>query len=133
MLTKLMRSLGARLVPTITRLPQTRVPTISAPIVMPPTRADHPKLVHADRAGRPSHAVDAATAATMFVRWAADHELTREWTVDEIWYLASEDFAPAHDLALPPRRVFLGALQRRPGVSVVPSRILDRIACSLAS
>ena len=105
MLTKLMRSLGARLVPTITRLPQTRVPTISAPVVVPPTKADHPKLVHADRTGMPSHSVDAVTSATMFVRWAVDHELTREWTVDEVWFLAAEDFAPAHDLALPPRRV----------------------------
>jgi hypothetical protein len=33
--------------------------------------------------------------------------------------LAAEDFAPANDLTLPRRSVFLGALQRQPDVRVV--------------
>jgi len=32
--------------------------------------------------------------------------------------LAAEDFAPANDLTLPRRRVFLGTLQRHPDVWV---------------
>lgn len=70
---------------------------------------------------RPS--ASAADLAEAFVLWANEHAIsTREWTVDDIWFLAQEDFAPAHDLILPPRRTFLGALQRRTGVSVVYDR-----------
>jgi hypothetical protein len=55
--------------------------------------------------------------------WLVRHRLAdREWPVDAIWFLASEDFAPASDLKLPPRRVFLGALQRQPGISVAYDR-----------
>jgi hypothetical protein len=46
----------------------------------------------------------------------------RDWPVDALWFLASEDFAPALGLRLAPRRVFLGALQRQPGVAVANDR-----------
>ncbi len=51
---------------------------------------------------------------------------TREWTVDEVWWLACEDFGPAHDLILPTRRAFLGALQRVAGVAVTYDRRIGR-------
>ena len=107
----------ARALPTI----QSAAPTISDEL---PTTADavqssnsdvivhHPALL----------AIAATSAATSFVRWAADQGLVREWTVDDVWFLASEDFAPAHGLALPPRRVFLGALQKVSGVAVAYDR-----------
>ena len=60
-----------------------------------------------------------AEAANAFVRWAVVNDLDQsEWTVDDLWFLASEDFAPACDLELPSRRVFLGALQKIDGVIV---------------
>ena len=46
----------------------------------------------------------------------------REWPVDAVWFLAADDFAPAQGIRLPPRRVFLGALQRLPGVTVAYDR-----------
>ena len=134
MLKKLLQSIAARPTPTISQLPPRVVPTIPPTMRMVPTITDQPVrskrrlptiAVHAgiDTSCR---RLDADAAAAMFVRWAADHGLAREWTVDEIWFLAAEDFAPAHDLALPPRRVFLGALQRRPGVKVVYDRRVRR-------
>ncbi len=55
--------------------------------------------------------------------WLTEHALCdREWPVDDLYWLASEDFAPALDLTLPPRRVFLGALQARCGVTVTYDR-----------
>ena len=77
--------------------------------------------------GGPTVKVDGPTAALQFVRWAAEHGCTREWKVDEIWFIASEDFAPANNIQLPPRRVFLGALKRMPGVTCTPNRrVYDR-------
>ena len=76
----------------------------------------------AEPIGHPAIAVDGPTAAATFVRWAAEHGFAREWKVDEVWYIASEDFVPAHDLILPPRRVFLGALKKTPGVTCTPNR-----------
>jgi hypothetical protein len=71
--------------------------------------------------------VDGPTAASTFVRWAAEHGLAREWKVDDLWHLASEDFAPAHDITLPARRVFLGALKKTPGITCAPNRrVYDR-------
>jgi hypothetical protein len=61
-------------------------------------------------------------AAAVFVRWTGVHGLGREWKVDDLWHLASEDFAPALNMVLPPRRVFLGALKRTPGVICTPNR-----------
>jgi hypothetical protein len=72
--------------------------------------------------GKPHIRLNGGSAASAFVNWAVRHGLAREWRVDEIWYLASEDFAPAHDLILPPQRVFLGALKRQPGVIVTRDR-----------
>lgn len=40
----------------------------------------------------------------------------RTWTVDDVWFLASEDFGPAFDVAMPPRQLFLTALGRLSGV-----------------
>lgn len=121
-------------------------PTIVAPKASPPTSADHrlgrssppPTIslsaierfnlscneaaVRAEPIGKASLAIDAAAAAAAFLRWARNNDLCREWPVDAIWFLASEDFAPAAGLALPPRRVFLGALQRQNGVTVVYDR-----------
>lgn len=61
----------------------------------------------------------AMAVAAGFLTWLREHGLSRrEWTVDDVWYLAEEDFAPALGFALPPRRVFLGALQKCVGVAV---------------
>lgn len=66
--------------------------------------------------------IEPQDAAMRFLRWTAEHGLAREWTVDAIWFLAERDFAPVHGYILPARRVFLGALQRQPGVSVTYDR-----------
>ena len=58
-------------------------------------------------------------AAVGFLDWMRRHEQKdRAWTVDEVWYLASEDFAVAAGIVLPPRNRFLGALQKQAGVKV---------------
>jgi hypothetical protein len=72
--------------------------------------------------GNPKITVDGPTAARAFVRWAGEHDLAREWKIDDLWYIASEDFTPAHDMVLPPRRVFLSALKKTPGVICTPNR-----------
>ena len=62
-----------------------------------------------------------------FLEWLREHDLCREWTVDDVWYLATDDFAEALDVGLPPRRVFLGELQKRAGVEVTyDRRVRDR-------
>ena len=68
--------------------------------------------------GTPSQSVDATMAAIAFMHWTQIHGLCRKWSADDIWFLASEDFAPANDIILPPRPDFLGALRRHPGVTV---------------
>jgi hypothetical protein len=111
--------------PTICRKPVVTTssrPTIASrkPDALGPT-ADH-QLVLAE----PVTPIAAGRAALLFVRWAGEHGLaTREWAVDEVWFLASEDFAPAHGYRLPPRRVFLGALQKIAGDSVTYDRRVD--------
>ena len=71
--------------------------------------------------------VDGPTAAAAFVCWAAEHGIADEWKVDDVWYITSEDFAPANNIQLPPRRVFLGALKKTPGVICTPNRrVYDR-------
>lgn len=77
----------------------------------------------------PNSAAASSGRAADFLDWLVEHGLSRrEWTVDEIWFLANEDFAPALGFALPPRRVFLGALQRCAGVVVqYDKRIYDRL------
>lgn len=139
MLTMLLRAIAARFTPIIARVGHMMAPTISAEAPLLPTIADHLQSrqrsqlsqfvqnrvasgIKAEPISTSSKAIDAATAAISFVRWVADHHLAYEWKVDDVWYLASEDFAPAHKLALPPRRVFLGALKRVPGVRVVYDR-----------
>jgi hypothetical protein len=139
MLKMLLRSLVGRFMPIITSVVDIRAPTISGDARVLPTVADHRHWVPCDQLGRSVHdraatmirveptgtssnAIDAPTAAISFVRWAADHHLACELKVDDLWYLASQDFAPAHELALPPRRVFLGALKCLPGVKVVHDR-----------
>ena len=76
----------------------------------------------------PTITVDGPTAAIAFVlRWVAEHDLVREWQVDDLWHIASEDFALAHGLILPPRRVFLSALKKTPGVICTSNRrVYDR-------
>ena len=77
--------------------------------------------------GEPTITVDGPTAAIAFVHWVAEHNLAGEWKVDEVVYIASEDFAPANGIRLPPRRVFLGALKKTPGVISTPNRrVYDR-------
>ena len=61
-------------------------------------------------------------AAARFVGWVDENGLAGEWKVSEVWRLASEDFAPANNMVLPPQRVFLGALKRTPGVICTPNR-----------
>jgi hypothetical protein len=56
--------------------------------------------------------------ARQFLRWHAEHGLPDKLTVDDVFWYASEDFALALGFALPPRRVFLGALQKQQGVTV---------------
>jgi hypothetical protein len=71
------------------------------------------------------HGQDLAMPASA---WLREHGLSRrEWTVDEIWFLVEEDFAPALDFEVPKRRVFLGALQKLAGVQVqYDRRLYDR-------
>jgi len=57
-----------------------------------------------------------------FIRWLRYHDLIRDWTVDDIWYLAVEDFAIACEVALPPRRVFLGELKKHADVIACPNK-----------
>jgi len=81
----------------------------------------------AEPIGRPTIRASGPLAAAVFVRWTGVHGLAREWKVDELWHLASEDFAPALNMVLPPRRVFLGALKKTPGVTCTPNRrVYDR-------
>lgn len=150
MLKSLLRSIVGRFSPTITMVPGTAAPTMPG---CAPTIADHLQRrqrgqldrsvndriaierfnawharagtgIKAEPFGTTSHTIDAPTAAASFVRWAAERQLACELKVDDLWILASEVFAPAHKWVLPPRRVFLGALQRRPGVGVVYDRRL---------
>ena len=65
---------------------------------------------------------EAQQVAIHFLHWVAEHKLSKEWQVDEIWFLATEDFAVAMGVTLPPRRTFLGALHRVPGVRVTYDR-----------
>lgn len=54
--------------------------------------------------------MEADRRASRFASWMIEHGLSaREWAVDDVWWLAEEDFSPTHGLALPPRRVFLGS------------------------
>ena len=137
--------------PTITTVVGTTAPNVSVAAPVQPTNADHlqwrrlSKLdqcvndriaierfnawharagtgIRAEPVGKSLHTIDAPTAAMTFVRWAAERHHASELKVDDLWVLASEVFAPAHYLTLPPRRVFLGALQRVPGVMVVYDR-----------
>jgi len=68
------------------------------------------------------HPIAAPEAASAFLAWLREHGLAREWAVDDLWFFAEADFAEAADLTLPPRRVFLGALQKLDGVAVVYDR-----------
>jgi hypothetical protein len=70
----------------------------------------------------------ACALAAGFLAWLREHGLSRrEWTVDDLWFLVEEDFAVALGFALPPRRVFLGALQKLAGVQVqYDRRVYDR-------
>ncbi|MBL8565888.1 MAG: hypothetical protein JNM89_09240 [Hyphomicrobiaceae bacterium] len=75
----------------------------------------------------PAPETPAQRAARGFLAWLREHDLCREWTVDDVWYLAEADFAEALGLELPPRRVFLGELQKLDGVRVTyDRRIYDR-------
>jgi hypothetical protein len=61
----------------------------------------------------------APKAAAEFRNWLANHGLDdRMWTIDDIWFLATEDFAVAQSITLPSRNTFLGALQKTMGVRV---------------
>ena len=81
-----------------------------------------PAPASADHLGTPLD-TSLADLVAAFVRWVAEHGLAgRTWTVDDVWFLAAEDFGPATGFDLPPRRVFLGALQRVPGVAVAYDR-----------
>jgi hypothetical protein len=89
-----------------------------APTTLPtklPTRkpvADH--LVPPTR-----RLIAAPKAAAAFRDWLAVHGLDdRIRAVDDVWFLASEDFAVAQGITLPPRNTFLGALQKISGVHV---------------
>ena len=71
--------------------------------------------------------ISPGTFVGQFLRWAQDNELLGPWTSADVWFLASEDFGPAHDLRPPPQRVFLGGLKRAQGVKVEKDkRLRDR-------
>jgi hypothetical protein len=66
--------------------------------------------------------------AARFVAWVAEHGLSScERTVDDVWWLATADFAPALDVTLPRRRIFLGALQDQSGVTVTYDRRVGQL------
>jgi hypothetical protein len=61
----------------------------------------------------------APKAASAFRVWLTAHDLDdRAWTVDDLWYLASTDFAVAHGVGMPPRNTFLCALKKVGGVGI---------------
>jgi len=70
----------------------------------------------------PARPKSAMQAAQCFLAWLYEHDLCREWAVDDVWYLAESDFAEGLDVDLPPRRVFLGALKKLEGVQVTQDR-----------
>lgn len=98
----------------VERVDRVAAPTSADPI---PTRiSTEGPHTNSLSGGRRPHA-DTAQAAADFLTWIFANGLdNRIWTVDEIWYLAAQDFAMANDIALPPRNLFLAALKRRQGV-----------------
>jgi hypothetical protein len=64
--------------------------------------------------------------AAAFLAWAREHRTPgangQEIAVDDLYWIASTDFAPANDIAMPPRRVFLGQLKRLQGVKCTRDR-----------
>lgn len=64
----------------------------------------------------PSIPVTAEVAALSFACWAAVHHISKPLPVEQLWHLASQEFALVYSLILPPRRVFLGALKKVQGV-----------------
>ena len=51
-------------------------------------------------------------AAEGFVAWLEKHDLAGQaWTVDEVWFLAANDYSPAAGIVLPKRNTFLRALK----------------------
>lgn len=69
---------------------------------------------------------DPDDAAARFLVWLhAENLASFGWPVDDLWYLASTDFAPAAALNLPPRNKFLAALKQQPGVEVVHDRRVE--------
>lgn len=148
MLKALLKSIVGRLSPTFSPVPDKMASSAS---VHTPTIADHlqrqrrPRIdqsardrmaiegfnawharagtgIVAEPIGASPNPIDAATAAASFVLWVAEHQLASEMKVDDLWALAAEDWGPACNWILPPRRVFLGALQRVPGVKVAYDR-----------
>lgn len=95
--------------------------TASAMMARPRRKAGGPKE------NIPIRTMAATDAARSFLAWLREHELCRAWTVDDVWYLAEADFAEALGIPLPPRRVFLGELQKLAGVCTsYDRRLYDR-------
>jgi hypothetical protein len=85
------------------------VPT-TLPTIFPPGKPAADLLEDLPTGGR---AMAAPKAAAAFRSWLADHGLdVRSWSVDDLWYLASQDFAPAQSVTLPARNTFLSAVQK---------------------
>lgn len=85
----------------------------SVGIGLAPSTADYRRLPFGRRSLKPEH------AATAFLDWLRTQgQVGRPWPVRDVWMLASLKFAVASNIAMPPRKPFLGALQRLDGVSV---------------
>jgi hypothetical protein len=78
-----------------------------------PSSADYRRQPHARRSLTPER------AASAFLGWLRTLGLDdRAWAVDDVWRLASVDFALTIGVTLPPRNRFLGTLQKLDGVRV---------------
>jgi hypothetical protein len=75
---------------------------------------------------RPLRRVKPQDAAAAFLAWSRQHQTPgangQEVAVDDLLWIATNDFAPANGVAMPPSRVFLGALKKIEGVVCTQDR-----------
>jgi hypothetical protein len=75
---------------------------------------------------RPIRRVKPHDVAAAFLAWSRQHQTPgangQEVAVDDLLWIATNDFAPANGVAVPPSRVFLGALKKFEGVVCTQDR-----------
>lgn len=113
------------------QLNQTLPGAMSKPTFTAATKTLPQRIASNLEKGAAGRALLASEIATAFLHWAVAHRVPgadgRDVAVDDLWSLAEEGFGPACGIVLPPRRVFLGALQKLAGVRVrYDVRVRDR-------